>query len=110
MQRRCFGGSRGTPLWLCLCPIAVAMCVWQWRRANFHHAARAIFASLAVLYVVGFWEFGQRAETLSVTSKAIRHTPVQSPFLAKYPELERDTMSRIGKRGGTKIDLNPRWR
>ncbi len=62
LARTAIGGWHGAPLWLWCCPIVAAVCVWNLRGSNFGRAARAMFASLAVLYSVGFWEAGTRRD------------------------------------------------
>ncbi len=62
LSHAAIGGWHGAPLWLSLCPLVAAICVWSLRRDDFSRAARTIFASLALLHVVGFWESGTRRE------------------------------------------------
>lgn len=84
--RTALSGWRSTPLWLWLCPWVAAWCVWNLRKCDFRRTARALFGSLAVLYVAGFGEFGacgeQQLRRDADFLKAVRATtPVEMPLI-----------------------------
>lgn len=92
--RFALGTDHGTPLWLCLAPVTVVICVWQWGSADFLRVTRAIFVSLATLYLVAFCEFGQRPDTSrqanllrSPSETAQLDNSLLSPRQTKYPDV-----------------------
>jgi 4-amino-4-deoxy-L-arabinose transferase-like glycosyltransferase len=84
LARSAVGGWRGAPLWLWLCPPMAAWCVWNLRQSNFQQTARAMFGSLALLYVVGFAESGWRRDPrVRADATLLRQIPQLLPTGAK---------------------------